>query len=194
MPKGYPNKKPAEGGAVGVGESVREPIKDMLASGDEKSFIESLPSETSSDDSGSFEEKKPTRKPRRSKEEMARSRGEVNSAPVDKRLERARQKQGGLGISSMVSAGFAMSGKALNSEEDEDLGDQFYLISNKIGGNSDSWLFIVIYTVALIARLIMVRTELGEEVREWMGKKFQPKEEKEEHGNDSKDSNKTANL
>jgi len=174
MPKGYPKEKPADGGAV------REPIKDMLASGSEKDFVASLPTETSSEDSGVPDELKP-RKKRRTKEEMARSRGEsTEGAPVDKRLLRAQQKQGGLGLSSMASAGFTMAGKPLNSEEDEDLGDQFYLISNKVGGNSDSWLFVIIYTIALLARLIMVRTELGEEVQEWMKKMFQPKPEKKE--------------
>jgi len=178
MPRGIPNKKPAEGGAIGGGESttINQPIKDMLASGDDKSFLESLPEQTSTEES---DEHKP-RKKRRSKEEMAAARGESPAPVVDKRLVRAQGKCAGLGLSSMASAGFTMAGKPLNAEEDEDLGDQFYLISNKVGGNADSWLFIIIYTIALLARLIMVRTELGEDVQAWITKMFQPKEEKQE--------------
>ena len=164
---GRPRKeKPADGGAV------RAPIVDMLAPGDEKSFIDSLPENTASsssesEDYGIKQKRKYTK----------RAKTEDDAAPVDKRLMRAQEKCAGLGMSSVVEAGFTMAGKPLEQTESEDVSDQFYLISHKIGGNGDSWLFIAIYTIALLARLIMKRTELGEEVNEWIKKMFQPKEE-----------------
>lgn len=167
------DRKPAEGGAVTEPlNPVREPIKDMLAGGSEDDFKASLPEQTSEDGSGDALEPKPRRKytKKASKEDAA-------PAPVDKRLERAKQKCAGLGASGMVSAGFTMSGKPLNDEEAEDVGDQFYLISSKVGASADSWLFIIIYTVALIAKLIMIRTELGEDVQKWLKELLQPKKE-----------------
>lgn len=176
MPKGYPKSKeqPAPGGAV------REPIKEMLAGGSDEDFKESLPDQTSSEPSlDSPLESKP-RKKRRTKEEMAAARGESAAPIIDKRLERAKGKCVGLGLAGIAEAGFMASGKPLDSQESEDVGDQFYLISNKLGGSGDSWLFIIIYTIALLAKLIMIRTELGEEIQEWIKKMFQPKEEPKE--------------
>jgi hypothetical protein len=170
MPK---KEKPADGGAV------RAPIIDMLAPGSDDDFKDSLPEQTSSEGSDELNPSKPRRK-RRSKEEIAAARGEQTSAPVDKRLERAKAKCQGLGLASLAEGGFTMAGKPLSDTESEDVGDQFYLISSKIGGSGDSWLFIVIYTIALLAKLVMIRTELGEEVSEWIKKMFEPKPEKQE--------------
>lgn len=167
MPR-KPNQ-PAEGG------SVREPIKEMLAGGSDKDFKESLPDVTSSEDAGSPEEMRP-RKKRRSKEEIARERGDTPEVKVDKRLERAKGKAAGLGAAKLVESGFAASGKPLNEEENEDVGDQFYLIATKAGVDpSGSWLFLIIYTIALLARLVLVRTELGAEVKDWLKEMFEPK-------------------
>jgi len=182
MPKGYPkNKQPAEGGAIGGGEStaVRAQIREMLAPGQEEDFKDSLPEQTSNDESNPEGEVRVRRK-RRTKEEIAREKGGSSGVEVDKRLERAKTKCAGLGAAGMVEAGFSMAGKGLNEKESEDVGDQFYLIAQKTGASADSWLFIVIYTVCLIAKLIMIRTQLGEEVGEWIKKMFEPKEEKQE--------------
>jgi hypothetical protein len=181
-----PRKKsqPAEGGAVGGGEGsspepVRGPIKDMLAGGSEDDFKDSLPAETSSEDTSSSPEASKPRRKRRSKEEIAREKGR-GDAPTDERLERAKAKASGLGGAALVKSGFTMAAKPLNSQEEEDLDDQFYLIANKAGIDpTGSWLFLIIYTVALIARLIMVRTQLGEEVGAWIKEMFKPKEKEE---------------
>jgi hypothetical protein len=160
-------EKPADGGAV------RAPIMDMLAPGDEKTFEESLPASTAT----SSEDSETGSKPKRKYTKRAKTESKSSDTPVDARLERAQQKCAGLGMASVVEAGFTMAGKPLEDQETEDVSDQFYLISNKIGGSGDSWLFIAIYTIALLARLVMKRTELGEEVSEWLKKMFQPKEE-----------------
>lgn len=180
------DRKPAEGGAVTEPvNSVREPIKAMLAGGSEAEFKDSLPEQTSTEDQGGSPESVAPRK-RRSKAEIAAAKGEGAPAPVDKRLERAKMKCAGLGASGMVSAGFTMSGKPLNDEESEDVGDQFYLISSKVGASADSWLFIVIYTIALLAKLVMIRTELGEDVQKWLKELLQPKKEEKKDGDNNK--------
>lgn len=169
-PLGSKNK-PAEGGAVGSGEQdiVRGPIKDMLAGGSEEDFKESLPDQTSTADANEMEPRpKRTYKKREKKDEAPQ--------PVDKRLERAQAKQSGLGLAGLTSAGFAMSGKPLTESEDEDVSDQFYLISKKAGANNDSWVFIIGYTIALICKLILIRTEFGEEFQAWMKEMFRKKE------------------
>ena len=183
MPKGYPGsgktalRKPAEGGAVGGGDSpIRGPIKDMLAGGDEKSFLESLPDQTSTEVDGLSPEESSPRKKRRTKAEMAKekSSGEV----VDIRLERAKSKAAGLGAAKLIESGFTAAGKPLEETEKEDVDDQFYLIANKAGIDpSGSWLFLILYTIALLSRLILKRTELGEEVADFIKGLFEPKGE-----------------
>ena len=180
------DRQPAEGGAVTEPlNPVREPIKEMLAGGSEDDFKASLPEQTSTEADSSPEDAAPRRK-RRSKAEIAAAKGEGIPAPVDKRLERAKQKCAGLGASGMVSAGFTMAGKPLDDQESEDVGDQFYLISAKVGASADSWLFIIVYTIALLAKLIMIRTELGEDVQKWLKELLQPKKEEKKNGENNK--------
>jgi hypothetical protein len=182
MPKGYPGtgkgahspKQPAEGGAVGGGTSeVRGPIKEMLAGGSEADFKDSLPEQTSSEMlDGSPESTKPRKKYTKKEKEP------VNAAPVDLRLERAKAKASGLGAAKLIESGFTMAGEPLNDSEKEDVDDQFYLIATKAGIDpSGSWLFLVIYTIALLGRLILSRTELGAQVQQLVKDLFAKKEE-----------------
>lgn len=175
------DRKPAEGGAVGGGESsvneVRGPIKDMLAGGSDKDFLESLPEQTSSEDAGGSPEEMAPKK----KYKKRTPKEETPSAPVDKRLERAKAKASGLGGAALVESGFKLSGHPLDSEETEDVEDQFYLIANKAGIDpSGSWLFVILYTIALLARLVLSRTDLGEQIRAFLA--GVGKEEKKKDG------------
>ena len=173
-------EQPAPGGAV------REPIKDMLASGSEQSFTESLPEVTTSETMGDSPEEIRVRRKRRTKEEIAREKGAQPKVPIDERLERAKAKAAGLGGAALIESGFRVSGKPLNTEEDEDLKDQFYLISVKAGIDpSGSWLFVILYTVALLARLVLSRTELGEQIKKLFMPKKEGGEEKNEQGKSS---------
>ena len=174
--------QPAEGGAVGGGEfDVRGPVRDMLAPGSEDDFKESLPEQTSSD--APLDSAAPTtRKKRRTKAEIAAEKGEAQ--PVDKRLERANAKMSGLGLAQLTEAGFTLSGQPLNDEEKEDVSDQFYAISKKAGVDpSGSWLFVIAYTIVLLARLILSRTELGEQIKAVIKEFF---EKKKEDGDDER--------
>lgn len=161
--------RPVEGAAVGGGtqDAVREPIKDMLAGGSEEDFKDSLPEQTSDGD-GSLEPPAP-RKKRRTKAEIAAAKGGSPQAPPDARLERAKAKASGLGGAQLVESGFRLAGKPLDVTEKEDLDDQFYLIATKAGIDpSGSWLFVILYTVALLARLVLSRTDLGEQLRAFL--------------------------
>lgn len=165
--------RPAEGAAVGGGtepaNAVREPIRAMLAGGSEADFKDSLPEQTSTEDTGGSPEEQAPRRKRRTKAEIAAAKGEGAPAPVDKRLERAKAKASGLGGAALVKSGFQIASKPLNSEEEEDVDDQFYLIANKAGIDpSGSWLFVILYTVALMARLILSRTDLGEQIKAFL--------------------------
>lgn len=189
MPTGvYKRKeKPAEGAAVGGGQGeVRGPIKDMLAGGSEDDFKDSLPEQTSSEDAGGSPEEQAPRRKRRSKAEIAAAKGEGPQAPVDKRLERAKAKASGLGGAALVKSGFQISGKPLDDTEAEDVDDQFYLIAQKAGIDpSGSWLFVALYTLALLARLILSRTDLGEQLKNFLEGR---KEEKEKNNVREKES------
>lgn len=171
--------RPAEGGAIGGGEGVNEvrgPIKDMLAGGSDADFKDSLPEQTSSEDAGGSPEEMAPRKKRRTKAEIAGAKGEGPQAPVDVRLERAKAKASGLGGAALVESGFKLAGEPLDKQEKEDVDDQFYLIASKAGIDpSGSWLFVILYTIALLARLILSRTDLGEQLRDFLAGKTEEK-------------------
>jgi hypothetical protein len=183
MPTGVYKRKdrPTEGAAVGGGQTeVREPIKAMLAGGSEEDFKDSLPEQTSSEDAGGSPEEQAPRRKRRSKAEIAAAKGEGAQAPVDKRLERAKVKASGLGGAALVESGFKITGKPLDTQEKEDVDDQFYLIASKAGIDpSGSWLFVILYTVALLARLILSRTDLGEQLKNFLEGRKEEKEGKD---------------
>lgn len=162
MPKGFPNKK--------VDSEINLPIRDMLAPGSEDDFKDSLPDQTSTSDSGIPEETRP-RKKRRTKEEMAAARGEGQAAPVDKRLERAKAKASGLGAAKLVASGFKLANAPLDDQEHEDVDDQFYLIANKAGVDpTGSWIYVILYTLILLTRLVLSRTEMGEQLKDLLKK------------------------
>lgn len=169
--------RPAEGGAIGGGESdaVREPIREMLAGGSEEDFKSSLPSQTSTGDAGVADFPANAPRKRRTKAEIAAEKGPAT--PVDKRLERAKAKCSGLGAAALVEQGAKLAGEPLNDQETEDVGDQFYLISVKAGIDPmGSWPFVIIYTIVLLIRLALARTELGEQIKKVFEDFFKEKE------------------
>lgn len=180
MPRGIPKRKeatstPAPGGAV---TEVRGPVKDMLAPGSEENFLDSLPESTSTE---------ATLEPPTKRKYTKRTSKEVTpSTPTDAKLERAKQKCAGGGVAGLATGAFTAAGKPLNTNEYEDLDDQFYLIANKVGGSGDNWIFIIVYTIALLGRLILVRTQLGEEVSTWLKEMFKPKEQPTEEKQEEK--------
>jgi hypothetical protein len=159
------------------GEAVRGPIKDMLAAGSEEEFKESLPSQTSSEDQTSpF-----TAEPKVRKKRGPNKKKDQGDTPVDARLERANAKMSGLGLAQLTEGGFALSGKPLNEQETEDVQDQFYAISKKANVDpSGSWVFVIVYTIILLLRLALSRTELGEQVKSLFADLFKKKEANEQ--------------
>jgi hypothetical protein len=158
--------------------AVPGPIKEMFGGGQsDADFKDSLPTQTSASDEFRLE---PPDKPKRkyTKKDKSSGTGEISDDP---RLERAKAKCSGLGGAALIESGFMAAQKPLDDKEQEDLEDQFYLISTKAGLDPmGSWVFLIVYTVVLLSRLVLVRTELGEEVREWMREAFERKEKPEE--------------
>lgn len=154
----------------------RPQITQMLAPEDEKSFEDSLPQSTAT-----MEDKKPRQK-RRTKEEMAASRGEVISpGPVDKRLERAKAKFASLGAGSSIKATFKGFDKPLTDDESEDVDDFFYLMSSKGSLDpSQSWIVLIGCACMLILRLFAVRTDFGKQLQDLFFSKEKKAEEKKE--------------
>ena len=164
-PIGSKNKKSVTA-PVDAPSEVRAPIKQMLSPQGEKDFVASLPASTAEAPT------EKTRKPRTPK---------TPEPVIDLRLERAKGKAAGLGAAQLLKSGFTAVGKPLDSQEVEDVDDQFYLIAKKAGVDpTGSWLFVVIYTLVLIVRLIAIRTSLGEEVEAWMKNIFTPKKQEGE--------------
>jgi hypothetical protein len=159
-------------------EEPRPQITQMLSPEDEKSFEDSLPVSTAT-----TEDEKP-RKKRRTKEEMAASRGEViQPGPVDKRLERAKAKFASLGAGSSIKATFKGFGKPLTDDESEDVDDFFYLMSSKGSLDpSQSWIVLIGCACMLILRLFAVRTDFGKQLQDL----FFNKDKKEEKKDDPK--------
>jgi hypothetical protein len=157
--------------------AVPGPIKEMFGGGQsDADFKDSLPTQTSAPDE--FRLEPPPDKPKR--KYSKKDKGSGAEVTDDPRLERAKAKCSGLGGAALIESGFMAAQKPLDDKEQEDLEDQFYLISIKAGLDPmGSWVFLIVYTVVLLSRLVLVRTELGEEVREWMREAFERKEKPE---------------
>jgi hypothetical protein len=144
----------------------------MISPGDDKSFESSLPLSTASQPG----EEEPRRK-RRTKAEMDASRGKQAPASADPLMEDERYarivgEMTGLGGKEILSIGFSASGKPLEKSEEKKLDDVFYVMARKGGFNpAQSWIALVIYFLAVLAQLIVARTDLGEKIAEF----FKPK-------------------
>lgn len=179
FPHLYKGSKPAEGGAVGGGQapvtapSVREPIRDMLAPGSEESFIESLPSDTSTPAALPGAEEVKTRKPRTPKAPV-----DSDDPMNDARYKKAIGNMSGLGGARIIKVGFQATGKPLQPEESDEVDDLFYVIGkrSKLDPGS-SWVILGVYAFFFLCRLIVMRTEAGKNLSKLFDK---PKEEVEE--------------
>jgi hypothetical protein len=180
--KKLPTIPPAPGGAVLAADPEPRPqVTAMLSPESEKEFEASLPDSTATPEAV---EDKPRRK-RRTKEEMAQARGEAPTAPPvddDPRLTRCRSKFASLGASGAIKAGFAGMGKPLDRSETEDVEDYFYMVGSKGGLDpTKSWVAMFFCAFLLLARLVFMRTDLGDQL-----KKFLFPEEKKEPKPDEK--------
>jgi hypothetical protein len=188
MPKGFPKKlfpgkysAPAEGGAVGGGSfeaipapSVKEPIRDMLAPGTEEDFVSSLPETTSTEKmdfpSTDLGEAKPKRKYAKKIAEQAPE----NPLFEDKRYRDAIGRMNGLGGARVIKVGFNVTGKPLESEEESEIDDLFYVIGKRSKLDpGESWFILGLYALFLLIRLIVVRTEAGEALKKLFDAKTQ---------------------
>jgi len=171
-------EKPAEGGAVGGGAlpPVNPQIKTILkADGSEDDFIASL-----GDGTAEPAEKKP-RKPRTSKVDAA----EVDPLMSDPLYRSYIQDMTGFGGPDLVSFACTATGKPMDSDEERRVNGLFYVAAKRSEIDpGKSWLALFIVAVAVIARLILARTDLAATIK----KMFEPKPKEEKKPEPSKGS------
>lgn len=134
---------------------VRDAIKKMSGFSNEAELSEAIPESTAVN----TEAEVPRRK-RRTKAEMAASRGETpdSSLETDERYRLATQRMAAFGGAKTIKTAFAATGKPLDVAEDSDVDDYFYVISRKYGLDaSKSGIFLAIYAILLMLRLVIVR-------------------------------------
>lgn len=187
---GRPRKQPAEGGAItepSVTPQVNDQIKQMTGFQDEGEMVSALPDSTSVP--SDLVEDKP-RKKRRSKEEMARVRGESPSQPVgdplmeDKRYQKALQNMNSDSGTGFVKTGFKVASLAkgdptwqLQPDEAEKSDDFFYVLSKKYGwfDPTGSPITMAIYFVAMLGTFIASRVmkdkgdDIYAQITRWFG-------------------------
>jgi hypothetical protein len=117
---------------------------------------------------------------------VKKPRQKKDAAPTeveDIRLRRFRTKSVGFGGITLVKAGFDISGKPLVAEEEQDLGDAIFALSNKAQIDvTQSYWFMLLYLCTLIGTMIAGRTSLGDQIREF----FTKKEEEVSEGDNTK--------
>jgi len=120
------------------------------------------------------------KKPRKKKDETE----------IDKRKERFKERATGLGGKSIIVTGFEMTDKPLDTDEDEELGDFFYVLSQKANIDpSENWILMGLYFVFMLARFTISRTSLGDDIKKFLS----PKTEEEKQTEENEKARQTAN-
>ena len=79
-------------------------------------------------------------------------------ASEDERYNSAVARMSGFGGAQVIKTGFSVTGKPLDDSETTDVDDVFYVLSKNYGLDpSKSAIFMSIYTILLLARMIAVR-------------------------------------
>lgn len=111
------------------------------------------------------------RKPRADKGKPRKKAVVIEAAP-DPRLDRARSKFASLGGGTAFKKFFDLIEKPLDSKEEEDVDDYFYLLSKKASLDpSESWMVMIFCALLLVFRLIGSRSSLGSELKKSFGEK-----------------------
>lgn len=158
---------------------ITDQVKGMGGFNSDEDLEASLPASTLSSDRPGLEFT-PTGRVKKTRQKK----DAVTTEVEDIRLRRFRAKSVGFGGITLVKAGFDISGQPLVPEEEQDLGDAIYAISNKAQIDvTQSYWFMLIYLATLIGTMIAGRTSLGEQIREFFTKK---EEEESEQGDNKK--------
>lgn len=173
-------------------DAVRTQVKQMSGHATEQEMMESLPENTMTapvDDA-------PRRK-RRTKEEMAATRGATVADPLmeDRKYVKALADMQGFGGSSIVKGGFDVAALALKdakielqSEEVERLDGYFYVMSKKyqVLDPTNHWFTMALYFFGMLGSFIFARVaqrngeSLVQQMSRWFGM-----EEKDEKNSDA---------
>lgn len=141
-------------GMSGAGVEIRDAILNMSGFENEASLAAAIPDSTAT---SAAEKPKRTR---RTKAEMEAAKGGATPNPdmEDKRYRDAVTNMSAFGGAKTVRAAFQTTGKPLDAGEDKEVDDYFYVISKRYGLDaSKSGLFLSLYAILLILRLIVTR-------------------------------------
>jgi len=117
----------------------------------EKSLPESTAKNLFGEDSAAPIVKKRGRKPGKKIQPVTMENG-------DERYNAAVARMSGFGGAQVIKTGFSVTGKPLDDSETTDVDDVFYVLSKNYGLDpSKSAIFMSIYTILLLARMIAVR-------------------------------------
>lgn len=175
MPRGRPRKLfPSEYKATAPVTEIQatDQITNILAPGSEEDFVKSLPENTAV----STEEAPPRKKYQRKPKTIDAATGEIDPLMSDPRYQKAIGNMSGLGGARFVKVGFSVSGKPLENDEESEIDDLFYVIGkrSKLDPGA-SWFVLGLYSLFLLCRLIVVRTDAGDQLKKF----FEPKKEEE---------------
>jgi hypothetical protein len=146
---------------------VRPQIADMLASGSEKDFEKSL-----SDP--------PAKRTRRTRSEIDAANAPADPLMSDPIFKAQIERMSTFGMDTLINIPCEATGKPLTGDESADVRGTAYVITKaKISKGQGveffySWPFLIIYSLALLARLIFSRTDLGDKMQEMITQLFNP--------------------
>jgi len=175
-------------------DTVREQVKQMSGHQTEEEMAASLPINTMALDA--TETAPVARRKRRTKEEMARARGELPAGSPDPLMadpvyRKAIQDMQGFGGASLVKGGFDVAALAITHDpamklqetEEERLDGYFYVMSKKYNvlDPSNHWFTMALYFFGLLGSFIFTRVahKKGNEMIDSLTRWFSGEKEKE---------------
>lgn len=98
----------------------------------------------------------------------------------DPRYKSAVTNMSGLGGARLVKVAFNVTGKGLDGDEEVEVDDLFYVIGkrSKLDPGA-SWFVLGLYAIFLLARLVVVRTDAGEQLKKLFDSPKQSEQAKE---------------
>lgn len=201
MPRGYSKKKDAieSPHPAPSPETVRTQIKMMSGHASEEEMAASLPDNTMT--TPALEEPARTRRPRRTKEEMAAARaaqaGEADPNMSDPKYVKYLAEMRGFGGASLVKGGFNVAAIAakdesirLQDEEEAKLDGYFYVMSKKYNvlDPTNHWFTMALYFFGLLGSFIFARVakakgdSIVKQFTHWFGGEKEEEEPKDSIG------------
>ena len=136
-------------------EPIPVAVQQLSGFSTEEEMLKAMPDNSNEEDA--IKEDKPRRK-RRTKDEMAASRGADDPMMADKRYREAIERMNGYGGPRVIKTVFGATSKPLDDQEELEVDDYFYVLSKRHGLDpSRSNVAMFIYAFLLFARILGMR-------------------------------------